>query len=372
MHSRERLVRVLDGKSVDRVPISTYELCGYNSLSFENKEPSYRRLMDYIRKNTDCVCMWNPASDQNEALSAFPVDVSTDRYSKDELTIIRKVIHTPKKDLSRTVKIFNNVYTHWTTEHLCKDIDDVDAYLSIPYQQVTYDYRDYERIKAEAGERGIIMASVADPVCMAMEMMEFGQATVWAITETDHFQRTLEVLRERTMSNLEGMLKGGVVDLYRIVGPEYMTPPYLPPSFFKKYVLPYDREMTQMIQSYGGKVRIHSHGRIGKVLDMIRDIGADAIDPCEEPPDGDITLAEVKKRIGDRMCIFGNIQLKLLEHGTAEEVRNQVKNCMAAAKEGGRYVIMPTASPINVPLSLQTEENYKTFMDAALEFGRYQ
>lgn len=371
MNSRERLLKVLDGEPIDRVPISTYELCGYNSLAFENKEPSYKRLMDYIREYTDCVCMWNPSSDQKLGLSSYPIDVSIDKFRKDDFTITQEVFHTPKGDLKRTIKVFDNVYTQWTTEHLCKNTKDVDSYLSIPYEPVSYDYHDYERIKAEVGERGIIMASLADPVCTAMELMEFGQATVWALTETDHFERTLEELHRRTMANLESMLKGGVVDLYRICGAEYMTPPYLPPNYFKKYVYPTVKEMTKMIQSYGGKVRVHSHGRIAKVLDIINDMGADAIDPCEGPPDGDISLDEVKKRIGHRMCIFGNIQLKLLENGTTDEVRDYVKECMMAAKEGGRYVIMPTASPINVPLSPKTEENYKAFIDTALEFGSY-
>jgi thiazole synthase ThiGH ThiG subunit len=44
---------------------------------------------------------------------------------------------------------------------------------------------------------------------------------------------------------------------------------------------------------------------------------------------------------------------------------------MASAKEGGGYVIMPTAAPINSPLQKKTEENYLRFIDAALEWGRY-
>ncbi|MDD2503943.1 MAG: uroporphyrinogen decarboxylase family protein, partial [Clostridia bacterium] len=112
-------------------------------------------------------------------------------------------------------------------------------------------------------------------------------------------------------------------------------------------------------------------GRIGKVLDYIKDIGADAIDPCEGPPDGDIPLKEVKRLVGDQMCIFGNIQLKLLENGTTDQVRSYVKDCMEAAKEGGHYVIMPTAAPINVPLSPRTEDNYKAFISASLEYGSY-
>ena len=53
---------------------------------------------------------------------------------------------------------------------------------------------------------------------------------------------------------------------------------------------------------------------------MIIDTGADAIDPCEAPPDGDVSLLDVKKRAGGKLCIFGNLQLKLLENGTRDEV----------------------------------------------------
>jgi thiazole synthase ThiGH ThiG subunit len=44
---------------------------------------------------------------------------------------------------------------------------------------------------------------------------------------------------------------------------------------------------------------------------------------------------------------------------------------MDAVKAGGRYVIMPTAAPINTPLSPQTEQNYYTFIETALELGKY-
>src|SRR5690606_17639631 len=100
MNSRQRLLKVLDREPVDRVPISTYELCGYNSLAFENNEPSYKGLMDFIREYTDCVCMWNPASNEKAALSAYPVEVSKDKYRKENCSIIREVLHTPKGALS--------------------------------------------------------------------------------------------------------------------------------------------------------------------------------------------------------------------------------------------------------------------------------
>ena len=39
MTSRERLLRTMHREPVDRVPVSTYELNGYNPNSFENVAP---------------------------------------------------------------------------------------------------------------------------------------------------------------------------------------------------------------------------------------------------------------------------------------------------------------------------------------------
>lgn len=215
------------------------------------------------------------------------------------------------------------------------------------------------------------MASLADPLLLAAELMEFGEYTIWAAKETDHFARTVAVLHERNQENLKRLLKANVVELYRICGPEYATPPYLPPALFRRFVVPYVTQMVETIHAAGGKVRFHCHGKVRQVLEMIVETGADALDPCEPPPDGDITLVELKRRAGDRLCLFGNLELKLLEHAAADDVEATVKQCMDSAKAGGGYVIMPTAAPINIPLAKKTEENYIRFIEAALEYGRY-
>lgn len=384
MNSRELLLTALECQEPDRVPISTYELVGYNSKAWENTDPSYAKLMNFIREKTDCICMWDPTPQvsfqtmDGDARKLGPfmetgalIDLGVDQYRDNNYSVTRMTAHTPKGDLSMTNKVVDDVHTIWTTEHWCKNLEDVDKALSVPFKPLQYDFSDYDRIKAEVGENGIIMSSIPDPLCLAAELMEFGEFTIWAMTETEHFARTVNIFHERFMENLKNMLDTQVVDLYRIFGPEYATPPYLPPRFFEKFVVPYVREMTDLIHSRGGKVRLHSHGKINRVLDMILETGVDAIDPCEAPPDGDIPLAEVKKRIGDQICIFGNLQLKMLEHASAVEVEKTVIACIEDAKAGGGFVIMPTAAPINTPLEKKTEDNYIRFIETALEYGKY-
>jgi uroporphyrinogen-III decarboxylase len=371
MNSRERILAALNCQPVDRVPISTYELVGYNSQAFENHDPSYATLMQAIREKTDCLAMWNPGSDERFLGSAYPVEISTESWREDGATVNRYTVHTPRGDLVQGTKEFDNVHTVWHTERWCKSLEDVEKALAVPYVPATYDASDYARIQAEVGDHGIVMASLSDPLLLAADLMEFSAYTVWAMFDKEHFAATVKLMHERIMTNLRRMLDANVVELYRICGPEYATPPYLPPAFFDRLVVPYVAEMVDLIHSRGAQVRFHCHGKIARVLDMIVATGSDGMDPCEPPPDGDIALAELKRRVGGKMCLFGNLELKLLEHGSAEEVTAAVKACMNAAKRGGGYVIQPTAGPINTPLAKKTEQNYIRFIDAALEYGQY-
>ena len=371
MTSRERILTALRRGTPDRVPISTYELVGYNSKAFENNDPSYTRLMDTIREKTDCLCMWDPTSNATFLQFSRPVEMQVQETREDDAIVRRKTLHTPQGALTQTIKIVHNVHTIWQTEHWCKNLADVERALSIPYEPLEYDFSDYARIAAEVGDNGVIMSSVADPLWLAADLMSFGDYTVWARTETGHFIRALDIMHERAMDNLPRMLDARVVDVYRICGPEYATPPYLPRELFQRFVVPYVAEMVDLIHDRGAFARFHCHGRIGQVLDMIMDTGSDAVDPCEAPPDGDVTLDEVKKRCGSSMCIFGNIQLRLLECGSPDDIEQAVINCMAGAKAGGGYVIMPTAAPISSPLQPKTEDNYVRFIDVALKHGKY-
>jgi uroporphyrinogen decarboxylase len=126
-----------------------------------------------------------------------------------------------------------------------------------------------------------------------------------------------------------------------------------------------------MMREAGVYPRIHSHGRVGRVLDEIVKCGAAALDPVEPPPDGDITIAEIKKRTGNKLCLMGGIELKHLEAASGDYVENLIRNLIAQGKPDGKYVIMPTAAPINIPLSPKTENNYKRFIETALECGKY-
>ena len=367
MTGRERLLATLQRKPVDRVPINTYELSDFGFMNWTLQEPSYRRIMEEITERTETLALWGGSS----AASPQQVPPEHEKWQEGEFSVVRTTVHTPKGDLTTVTKATPSVKTTWTVEHLLKSEEDIEKYLSIPFYPMPIDTSRFAAIDAEIGDRGLVLCDTGDAIGFVAGLFEMGEFTIYAMTQPSLIRALCDKKHEEVMHYLRGMLEGGCGPIYRIWGPEYCTPPYLPPAAFREFVVPYVSDMVELIHQYGCYARIHSHGKIAQVLDLMVETGADATDPVEPPPDGDIALSEVKQRYGEQLILFGNMELKYLEQETPAEIRERVRQMMVEAKEGGGFVLMPTAAPINIPLSPRTEENYLAFIDAGHEFGSY-
>jgi len=367
LSSRERLLRCIHHQSIDRVPVSTYELVGWNENAWENKEPTYGKLMNVIRENTDCIYMFDAYVGQDPDESE-----ETENWEEGLSTYSKKIFHSKKGDLTALYRTDKDIHTTWTLKHLLEDINDIDKYLSLPYKTPIFDMDLLFKEQVKLGDKGVMMISVYDPIGLAADLFEMGTFLIHAITESEKIKYLMDAIHERQMCGLKEILKYDVRNIiFRICGPEYATPPYLSPEYYYEFVTRYLNKICRTIRDAGGIPRIHSHGKIGKVIDQFAGTDAQGLDPIEPLPDGDIDLADVKKNYGQKFCLFGNIELKELETADRKRIDFLVKKAMEAAKEGGGFVLMPTASPINVPLSAVTEQNYLQMIESALEYGHY-
>lgn len=366
--SRERLLAAIKGEIPDRVPVSCYELNAHNPDQFENREPSYGRLMAAIRELGDEMHMIGTGGWANAA-ERIETHTRTDELGR---RITRQVWHTPKGDLTRLDRVDPNIHTTWHIEHWCKDLNDLDRFMAVPFEPAAVDRSFLLQRQEQLADNGVLLISIADPLCYAAELFSMEDYTVIAFSEPARFQYVLDVLFERIQLELRETLATGIKDcIFRVVGPEYAAPPYMPPPLFERYVVPYDKWMNRAIRASGNYPRMHCHGKIAKILDRIAATEPAGLDPCEPPNQGDIELDEVKRRLGRQVCLMGNVELRDLEGCTPQQVRRIVKRCMDQAKAGGGYVLMPTAAPINVPLAPATEANYLAYLEAGREYGAY-
>jgi len=361
------MLSTLQRQPVDRVPVSVYEITRFGPWGWYGREPSYSGIMDAVARYAVELPIWVP----NAIRQSEPAPTESTSWQEGDFTVWKTVIHTPKGDLTCATKAKPDVRTTWTVEHLCKTVEDAERYLSLPDEQFEYDVSGFAALDSELGDKGLVLCDVADALCHVAPLFEFGEFTIMAMTEPALIRRLCDRAHVRIMQSLQCTLEGGCGPLYRIPGPEYATPPFLPPKAFREFVVPYITEMISLMHSYGCCARVHCHGKTARVLDMIVEAGADAIDPVEPPPDGDISMADIKARYGKDLILFGNMELKYLETETPAQIDARVERMMDEAKAGGGFVLMPTAAPINIPLSPKTEKNYIAYLNAGWKYGKY-
>ena len=102
------------------------------------------------------------------------------------------------------------------------------------------------------------------------------------------------------------------------------------PRQWEEWVVPYDGELMRRIHARDPEARIHvhCHGRVGALLDSFLAMGVDSIDPVEPPPQGDITFAEARRRVGDEMTLYGNIEFVDMETETPDEIELLVRQAL--------------------------------------------
>lgn len=175
-----------------------------------------------------------------------------------------------------------------------------------------------------------------------------------------------EVVSEYKQRVLERAAEEGADVL--LTGDDYATSagPFMSPTMFRKFVLPYLSRAIRLAHSYGLPFIKHTDGNIWKILDMMVEAGIDGLHPIE--PHAGMDIGEVKRRYGDKICLVGNVDCtSLLPMGTPEEVEEAVKETIAKAAPGGGY-ILSSSNSIHPGVK---PENFLAMVKAARKYGKY-
>ena len=370
MTRKERLLNTLKGKAVDRPPVSFYEVDWYVDRGEDPDpynifhHPSWQPLLKLTREKVDriLVCPVNVP-----LLPSVPRGMTTvvEENGDEQMTV--STLEAAGRKLTSRTRRHKDVFTVWTTEHLLKDVDDFNAYLSLPPAEFTgpVDAKDFLKAEEKLGDNGISMIDCCDPLCMVAPLFDMGTYTVMALTEEDLFTEALDRAARYVLARTRAVAEALPGRLWRICGPEYAGEPYLPPSLFHKYVTPYVREMVDIIHAGGGFARVHCHGRIRNIMPYIMETGCDGTDPIEPPGQGDVTMEYMRRNYGGKLVLFGNLEITDIENLPAEELRRKVMTALdeGTAGSGRGMVLMPSACPYGRILPEKTLKNYEMIIE---------
>jgi uroporphyrinogen decarboxylase len=113
------------------------------------------------------------------------------------------------------------------------------------------------------------------------------------------------------------------------------------PTIFRRYELPFIQRASKICREGGVISHLHICGRSWKLVQIVAsETDVDVMEPMEEPPGGDVDLAEAKRRVGDKICIKGNINtFGFMLHATPAQVEEKCKRLIDEAGCGGGFVL---------------------------------
>ena len=112
--------------------------------------------------------------------------------------------------------------------------------------------------------------------------------------------------------------------------------PFLSPAQLSEFVFPYLAGVIAAYRDMGFYTIKHTDGNIMPILDQLVDANPHALHSLD--PQGGVDLAEVKRRVGDRVCLVGNVDCSLLHTGTERQYETDVRRALAQGMPGGGYI----------------------------------
>ena len=145
----------------------------------------------------------------------------------------------------------------------------------------------------------------------------------------------------------------------------YTSGPMINPRYYRSWLFPWYRQMKAIGAQHDLPFILHSDGLLWPIMNDLLDIGFNAIQPIEPKV---MDIAEVKQRIGDRVCLIGNVGLDYpLARGTPDEVDQAVKELVQIAAPGGGFCLGSSNTVTDyVPL-----ENFVAMIEACRQYGNY-
>lgn len=112
------------------------------------------------------------------------------------------------------------------------------------------------------------------------------------------------------------------------------------PATYRRWTQPYEAKMADLAHSLGRRQMLHVCGNTTRNLEAMADTGSDVLDL-----DSAVSVAEAKRRVGDRVCLKGNVDpVGTLLRGTPEQVEAECRAAVAAA--GGAGFILSSGCQI--------------------------
>ena len=230
-----------------------------------------------------------------------------------------------------------------------------------------YEEPDISKVKGDLIERYaketdfFIFAQVGGPISMLNEMFPMEDYMVYCLTNTEEMRIISEKVIPFEIKKAKLFIDKGADAILITDDMAFNTGVFLPPYIMEELAYPFYKQMIKEIKAYKDvPVFLHSDGNLNSVMDDIVECGFDGIQSLQ--PSAGMDIAEIKEKYGDKLCLWGNIDLDhVMCFGTTDEVKADVRRTIDIASPGGGFIL----STCNTMVDIIPTENILVMMEEA-------
>ncbi len=322
---RERVLAILSGKSVDRLPVDcwftseAYESL-YNHVGAESERDLYTRTgLDRIK--------WLPDTYKGK-MRAKPYEGA---------------FVTPWGNVLKPVQSGKAVYMEYDG-HPLAHLNALEELKDYPYfpDVDKYDYDDILKTADEWCDSFAIMGPWVSFFETYCQLRGLETAMMDLLADPDFTNALLDKIEKIHMGLLEEVFSraNGRIDM-ALVSDDMGTQRDLMIGLdsWQEYIQPRLKRMCDLIHSYGVKVMYHTDGAVRPLIPHLIEAGIDILNPIQHACPG-MEMEQLKNDFGDQLVFYGGVDTqKALPFGSVEDVIAETEHCMKTLGDGNRGYI---------------------------------
>lgn len=348
MTSRERMLTAMRHGKADCVPvspdISNMIPCRLQNRPFwdiyiHDNPPLWKALFEAF-EYFDC----DGYTDECELefkYKSYPVKERVYLIQKDERYIEKLLYRTSLGDMTETL-VYPKYDPPTKVEKIVKNFaEDYEKYkLFYPYAE-SYDASIFNIQKEELGNRGVIGKYVGSPGIATMISFFQGSLEAAVYAYYDYHDEFMDIVHQQhkcVLRKAELAIDAGV-DFVGVGGSGDIT--LQSTDMWRETVLPTVKELTKMCRQAGVLSQLHTCGKERYVVEACyNETDLDLINPLEPPKMGDVDLAEVKEKFGDKLCLMGNLHTTdVMLQGSVQDVEKACRKAIDDAGKNGGFIL---------------------------------
>lgn len=205
-----------------------------------------------------------------------------------------------------------------------------------------------------------LFGSVCEPYEYLWRIIGSENALYWMVTDTDAFRAFVDRLAAFLLDFTEAQIvagQGRLAGMYLWGDVAYVNGMLFGAPRWREVFKPHVKALIDLCHRHNLMTIYHGCGDARDIFDDLVEIGLDAYNPLEAKAGLDVV--DLKKRYAGRLAFVGNIDVRILETGDPQLIRQEVQYKFEAARGGGwvfqsDHSISSNVAPESYELALRT------------------